>query len=240
MIDDLLLDAALVDLRHLSTEQQKNKCRLGSWKWSQNLERRPVLAFDGFGKSHHGLCVIPNALDETTQLLFAHACLTEFVELPHLTSMHRQNHQFSGIWKKACKSFPQNPSEFPLLAKLSWSALGYHYDWNARDKHSPVPESLQQLGKKCAAACGMKLAAEAIIINFYKTKSAMGGHLDDAEYTMDHPVISLSLGSSCIFVIGGQSKDEPPLQILLRSGDIVVMGKVSRRCYRCSRIPDSL
>lgn len=149
--------------------------------------------------------------------------------------MHQQNQQVSQIWRKACKSYPEDPAESPLLTKLSWVALGYHYDWSARKYHkerfSPVPEMLQQLGVRCAAACGMTLAAEAIIINYYKMKSCMGGHLDDVEYTMDHPVVSLSLGSPCVFLLGGHSKDEPPLEILLRSGDVAIMGGASRRCY---------
>ncbi|ETL80211.1 alkylated DNA repair protein AlkB [Phytophthora nicotianae] len=233
--EDLLHDAALLDPRNLSKEQQAKVQRIGSWKWNPEDEERPVLAFDDFGASHRGFCVIPNAFDGKTQLRFAHACLTEFTEEPHTTNMHLQNQQVQNIWRKACESHPQNPTESPLLAKLCWAASGYHYDWTARKYHkgsfSPVPELLQQLGAKCAAACGMTLAAEAVIVNYYKTKSAMGGHLDDVEYTMDHPVVSLSLGSKCVFLLGGHTKDEPPLEILLRSGDIAIMGGASRTCY---------
>lgn len=30
----------------------------------------------------------------------------------------------------------------------------------------------------------------------------MGGHLDDLEFTFDHPVVSISFGLSCVFLIG--------------------------------------
>jgi alkylated DNA repair dioxygenase AlkB len=30
----------------------------------------------------------------------------------------------------------------------------------------------------------------------------MGGHVDDAERTYDHPVVSLSIGCPCIFLLG--------------------------------------
>lgn len=30
----------------------------------------------------------------------------------------------------------------------------------------------------------------------------MGGHIDDAERTYDHPVISISIGCPCIFLLG--------------------------------------
>ncbi|KAJ8523155.1 hypothetical protein ON010_g17611 [Phytophthora cinnamomi] len=139
------------------------------------------------------------------------------------------------IWRKARESHPLDPAASPLLSKLCWAALGYHYDWTARKYYrhsfSAVPKLLQQLGARCASACGMTLSAEAVIVNFYKSKSAMGGHLDDVEYTMDHPVVSLSLGSCCVFLMGGHTKDDPPLEILLRSGDIAIMGGESRTCY---------
>jgi alkylated DNA repair protein alkB family protein 1 len=35
----------------------------------------------------------------------------------------------------------------------------------------------------------------------------MGGHLDDGEPDQEHPILSFSLGLSCIFLIGGESKD---------------------------------
>ncbi|KAG1693421.1 hypothetical protein DVH05_023506 [Phytophthora capsici] len=233
--EDLLHDTALLDPRNLSKEQQSKVRRIGSWKWGPEDEERPVLAFDDFGAAHCGFCVIPNALDVSAQLQFARACLTEFAEEPHVTNMHLQNQQVAGIWHKARESHPQDPAQSPLLSKLCWAASGYHYDWTARryykESFSAVPELLQQLGDRCATACGMKLTAEAVIVNYYKTKSAMGGHLDDVEYTMGHPVVSVSLGSRCVFLMGGHTKDEPPLEILLRSGDIAIMGGASRTCY---------
>lgn len=30
----------------------------------------------------------------------------------------------------------------------------------------------------------------------------MGGHIDDAELTYDHPVISISMGCPCLFLLG--------------------------------------
>ncbi|CEG42244.1 alkylated dna repair protein [Plasmopara halstedii] len=235
MAEELLHSPTIIDPRNLSKEQKMKVRRVGSWRWTLENEERPVLAFDNFATTRHGFHVIPSALDEKTQLQFAHACLTEFPEVPHLTNMHQQNQQVSNIWQKARRSHPQNPAESPLLAKLCWAALGYHYDWTARKYHryrySPVPELLQQLGVRCAAACGMTLAVEAIIVNYYKMKSSMGGHRDDVEYTMDHPVVSLSLGSPCLFLLGGHTKDEVPLEILLRSGDVVIMGGASRTCY---------
>ncbi|RQM15349.1 hypothetical protein DD237_003583 [Peronospora effusa] len=233
--EDLTHDLALLDPRNLSKEQQAKVQQIGSWKWDSMDEERPVLSFDGYGTPLRGFCVIPNALDAKTQLQLARACLTEFTEEPHVTNMHLQNQGVVDIWHKARDSHPQDPAASPLLSKLCWAVSGYHYDWTARKYHkesfSPVPELLQQLGARSAAACGMTLTAEAVIVNYYKTKSSMGGHRDDVEYTMDYPVVSVSLGCRCVFLMGGHRKDDPPLELLLQSGDIVIMGGESRTCY---------
>lgn len=80
----------------------------------------------------------------------------------------------------------------------------------------------------------------------------MGGHVDDAELTHDHPVVSMSLGRPCAFIVGvifcflyvhkllgGLTKDDPATAILLRSGDTVLLSNHSRLCYHgVSRIFD--
>lgn len=72
---------------------------------------------------------------------------------------------------------------------------------------------------------------EAAIVNFYPMNTSMGGHLDDAEHDLRKPIVSLSLGSSALFLIGGRDKTVDPTPILVRSGDSVVMTGESRLCY---------
>jgi alkylated DNA repair protein alkB family protein 1 len=56
----------------------------------------------------------------------------------------------------------------------------------------------------------------------------LGGHLDDVEETMDQPIVSVSFGSSAIFLIGDQTKETEPIPILIQSGDVVIMSGKSR------------
>lgn len=74
-IESMLHNPTLLDPRNLKEEQQVKMHNVGSWKWSVEYEERPVLALDDFGNSRRGFCIIPNAMDEMTQLKFAHACL---------------------------------------------------------------------------------------------------------------------------------------------------------------------
>ncbi len=59
----------------------------------------------------------------------------------------------------------------------------------------------------------------------------MGGHLDDGEPDQENPIVSYSIGLSCVFLMGGLTKDVKPIAVLLESGDLAFMGGFSRKCY---------
>jgi alkylated DNA repair protein alkB family protein 1 len=121
--------------------------------------------------------------------------------------------------------------------------MGYQYDWTARAYHegakSPMPVLLEEVASIFArtslSVCestSTKFTAGASIVNYYRTKSIMGGHRDDLELALDKPVISLSLGLPAVFLLGGKTKeDEPVLPILVRPGDVLILGGESRLCY---------
>ena len=48
----------------------------------------------------------------------------------------------------------------------------------------------------------------------------MTGHLDDAEIDQSSPIYSFSIGLSCIFLIGGKTKETKPVAVRLNSGDL--------------------
>jgi alkylated DNA repair dioxygenase AlkB len=74
--------------------------------------------------------------------------------------------------------------------------------------------------------------ASAAIVNFYNSKSSMGGHRDDLELALEKPVVSVSLGQSAILLLGGATKDdEPVVPILVRPGDVMIMAGQSRLNY---------
>lgn len=77
----------------------------------------------------------------------------------------------------------------------------------------------------------LSLLPEAAIINYYPMSSTMGGHIDDSEHNLVDPIISFSLGTSAIFLIGTHEKSFAPHALLLRSGDVVVMSNEARIGY---------
>lgn len=69
------------------------------------------------------------------------------------------------------------------------------------------------------------------LINFYDGDARMGMHRDSDEKA-DDPVVSLSLGDTCVFRFGNtETRTRPYTDIELRSGDLFVFGGPSRLAY---------
>jgi alkylated DNA repair protein alkB family protein 1 len=73
--------------------------------------------------------------------------------------------------------------------------------------------------------------AEAGIVNFYQPGDSLTSHVDRSEKRMDVPLISVSVGASCAFVLGGETREEVPVAVVLHSGDALFLTGRARRCY---------
>jgi alkylated DNA repair protein (DNA oxidative demethylase) len=71
-------------------------------------------------------------------------------------------------------------------------------------------------------------APEACLVNFYGPAAKMGLHQDRDEQDFAAPVVSLSLGDSCLFRIGGKKRGDPTRSLRLNSGDALVLGGAAR------------
>ncbi len=59
----------------------------------------------------------------------------------------------------------------------------------------------------------------------------MGLHRDADEADFRFPVLSVSLGDTALFRLGGLRRSDPTGQLRLASGDVCVLGGTSRRAY---------
>jgi alkylated DNA repair protein (DNA oxidative demethylase) len=120
-----------------------------------------------------------------------------------------------------------------------WNALTYAYESGRSDYDGltvpPVPPDLAALARDAAAAAGFAMRADLCIMNFYGAESRMGVHQDKDEpretIAAGVPIVSVSIGDAARFVIGGLARRDPTSPIVLRSGDVVVMGGPSRLRY---------
>ncbi|MEU9954560.1 alpha-ketoglutarate-dependent dioxygenase AlkB [Streptomyces sp. NPDC050982] len=123
---------------------------------------------------------------------------------------------------------------------LGWHWYPYGYARTVVDGDgAPVkefPEWLGELGRRAVVdalgpAAATAAAYDIALINFYDADARMGMHRDSDEKS-DAPVVSLSLGDTCVFRFGNtESRTRPYTDVELRSGDLFVFGGDARLAY---------
>lgn len=92
----------------------------------------------------------------------------------------------------------------------------------------PMPPRLLAIWKELS---GYPHPPEACLVNFYDDTAKMGLHQDRDEADLSAPVISISLGDSCLFRVGQTRRDGPTVSLRLESGDAVTLGGEGRLCF---------
>ncbi len=92
----------------------------------------------------------------------------------------------------------------------------------------PIPPALLDIW---TAVSGYPLPPQACLINFYSDDAKMGLHQDKDEQDFKAPVVSISLGNSCLFRIGGTARNDRTQSLKLSSGDVIVLGGEGRLCF---------
>ncbi|GAB2661374.1 alpha-ketoglutarate-dependent dioxygenase AlkB [Saccharopolyspora gloriosae] len=121
---------------------------------------------------------------------------------------------------------------------LGWHWYPYAYSRTADDvdgtRVAPFPEWLGELGRAALAAAGEPADAydpDTALINFYDEHAKMGMHQDKDERSRE-PVVSLSIGDTCVFRFGNpESRGQPYTDVELGSGDLFVFGGPSRLAF---------
>ncbi|WP_412050514.1 alpha-ketoglutarate-dependent dioxygenase AlkB family protein [Hoeflea sp. Naph1] len=116
---------------------------------------------------------------------------------------------------------------------LGWVAdrNGYRYQTRHPVTDAPWPPIPQLLLDMWRELTGDPRPPQACLINYYDTSARMGLHQDRDENDLSAPVLSVSLGDSCLFRFGGTERTQPTKSFRLESGDIVVLGGESRLIF---------
>jgi alkylated DNA repair protein (DNA oxidative demethylase) len=112
---------------------------------------------------------------------------------------------------------------------------GYRYTPDDPETGRPwpeLPDLLRTLATDAAAAAGYpSFVPDACLINRYEPGTRLSLHQDRNERDFAQPVVSVSLGLPAIFLFGGPRRNDRPLKIPLRHGDVVAWGGPSRLNY---------
>ena len=122
---------------------------------------------------------------------------------------------------------------------VGWHWQPYKYTRVAHDVNgrrvAPFPDLLADIGRSALIDAyqdpDMTYEPDTALINFYEGQARMGMHQDKDE-RCDAPVVSLSIGDTCVFRFGNtENRNKPYTDIELESGDLFVFGGPSRFAY---------
>jgi alkylated DNA repair protein (DNA oxidative demethylase) len=108
---------------------------------------------------------------------------------------------------------------------------GYRYQAAHPLTGKPWPAMPQALLDLWAEVARYSAPPEACLINYYAASAKMGLHQDRDEADFAAPVLSVSLGDSAIFRVGGPARKDPTRAFELKSGDVVVLAGKDRLAF---------
>lgn len=119
------------------------------------------------------------------------------------------------------------------LGRLGWVSdqTGYRYQSThpeTGEAWPPIPAPVMEVWRKVS---DYPHEPEACLVNYYREGAKLGLHRDEDEEDFAAPVVSISLGDTAIFRIGGLERQGKTETLKLASGDVLVLGGASRLRY---------
>jgi DNA oxidative demethylase len=117
------------------------------------------------------------------------------------------------------------------LGWVSDRQSGYRYQAHHPVTGAPWPPIPGRLLELWEAVAGWPQPPQACLVNLYAPGARMGLHVDADEEARTAPVLSVSLGDTALFRIGGPQRSDPTRSVRLASGDVVVLGGAARQAF---------
>jgi alkylated DNA repair protein (DNA oxidative demethylase) len=166
-----------------------------------------------------GFRYLPERLDATAQAGLVQAVLAAAKDAPFYT--------------------PVTPGGLPMrvqmtgMGPLNWitDAAGYRYEAQHPATGRPWPPMPQVLLDLWAALADPAVPPDACLVNLYREGARMGLHQDRDEADFGFPVLSVSLGDTAVFRIGGRKRTDPTRSLRLSSGDVCLLAGEARLAF---------
>jgi len=137
---------------------------------------------------------------------------------------------FTPVMPRTGKPFSVTMTNCGSLGWVSDKA-GYRYQATHPDTGEPWPAMPGVLLDLWTRLTECAYPPEACLVNFYNAKARMGLHVDRDEAAQAAPVVSISLGDTAIFRVGGKTRRGPTQSARLQSGDVVILENEARHAY---------
>jgi alkylated DNA repair protein (DNA oxidative demethylase) len=180
-------------------------------------ERTAGAAPDGFAS---GLKLRPGYLDRAAEEELARDILDIIATAP----------LFTPRMPKSGKPFSVRMTNCGPLGWVS-DERGYRYQPHHPQTGAPWPPMPERVLAAWHELADYPHPPEACLINVYAPEARMGLHQDRDELDLAAPVVSLSLGQTCLFRLGGAHRDDPTRSFRLASGDALVLGGGTRLAF---------
>jgi len=173
----------------------------------------------GSDSEPHGFQLYPGFLDGTAQAALRDEVLSATASAP----FHRP----------ATPNGGRMSVEIAGMGAVAWTsdARGYRYEARHPLTRRPWPAIPKQLHDIWTAVAGTPVTPDSCLVNFYGPGSRMGLHQDKDETDLTIPVVSVSLGDTAIFRLGGQTRRAPTRSVRLASGDVCVLAGAARLAF---------
>lgn len=138
---------------------------------------------------------------------------------------------FTPTMPRTGKPFSVRMSNCGPLGWVSDKEGDYRYQAEHPDTGAHWPAIPKILFDLWGAVAGYPEPPEACLINVYGPSAKMGLHRDEDEEDFSAPVVSVSLGETARFRIGGLARKDPSRAFDLESGDVLILGGDTRLAF---------
>ena len=166
-----------------------------------------------------GFRLLPGALDPAAQGALLHEVLAAAEHAPFVRP--------DTPWGRPMRV------EITSLGPLGWTSSreGYRYAPAHPVTGRPWPPMPQVLLDLWAAHADPGAPPDSCLVNLYRGDARMGLHQDRDEADLGAPVLSVSLGDTAVFRLGGLARRDPTRSLRLASGDVCLLSGAARLAF---------
>jgi alkylated DNA repair protein (DNA oxidative demethylase) len=119
------------------------------------------------------------------------------------------------------------------MGPLGWVSdrNGYRYDPIDPLTGRPWPPMPRTLLDLWAELADPQVPPDACLVNRYRESARLSLHQDADEADFSYPVLSVSLGDTAVFRLGGTTRGGSTRSLRLASGDVVLLAGEARRAF---------